>query len=443
VLHVFRDKSYPHDSVNRTHDYPQEAIMQLPFPVYIKKMDIRDSYIEYKEKNDKSDSSGKVAFFHVQASVEQVTNMTKYIRQNDKMLVKFNASFLNASPFSAKIFLRLNDGKGSFHMDAGLGEMNAPTLNALLKPMALAELKKGSINRLSYHLDATNTRGRGRLLLQYDNLSIKILKKDDKRNKYKTKVLPTLAADFLIKESNPQNGNTRIGEVEYTRDIHRSIFNLMWKSLFAAIKKVAMSFPAHFLPQAEFGGQSTSTHLRYTTTGKALPHLLKGIADCKIQYKITGIEHPSLLWRKPGLAHRYSQIESQEKYTDVQSKTGSDTYGNLAWPVFRELRTHSRTVVTKCPVVTGINKKRPVKIREQFKPQFCIRFYFYITRLIRNKSGVGIAGIIGTGAQRSRTEGPYIVCPAGKEFFHIRHGITVTIGVTHPTRQAAGKYSRF
>jgi len=239
-LHVFRDKSYPHDSVDRTHTYPQEAIMKLPFPVYLKKIRVKDSYIEYKEKNDKSDSSGKVAFYKVQATIDQVTNMKQYIQQNNQMVVQYNASFLDASPFSARIVLRLNDRNGSFHMDASLGELDAPALNVLLKPMALAELKKGRINSLQYHLDATNTKGKGKLALNYDHLSVKILKKDDNKNKYKTKVLPTLAAGLLVKESNPQNGNTRVGEVEYTRDIHRSIFNLMWKSLFAAIKNVVL-----------------------------------------------------------------------------------------------------------------------------------------------------------------------------------------------------------
>jgi hypothetical protein len=239
-LHVFRDKSYPHDSVDRTHTYPQEAIMSLPFLIYIRNIRIRDSYIEYKEKNDKSDSSGRVSFHHVQATLSQVTNMKKYIQQNNQMQVQFNASFLDTTPFSAKILLRLNDRQGNFHMDARLGEIDAPALNALLKPMALAELNKGRIKSLRYHLDATNTKGKGSLMLQYDHLSVKILKKDDNKNKYKTKVLPTLAAGLLVKDSNPQHGKTRSGEVEYTRDIHRSIFNLMWKSLFAAIKNVVL-----------------------------------------------------------------------------------------------------------------------------------------------------------------------------------------------------------
>ena len=239
-LHVFRDKSVPHDSVNRTHDYPQEAIMKLPVPVYIKKINIRNSYIEYKEKNDKSDSSGKVSFFHVQASIEHVTNIPEYIHQSNQMLVHFKADFLNAAPFSARISLRLNDRNGLFNMDATLGAMEAPVLNALLKPMALAELDKGKINGLQYHLDATNTQGRGKLLFHYENLSVRLLKKDDNKNKYKTKVLPTLAAGLVVKDSNPQHGKTRTADVNYTRDIHRSIFNLMWKSLFAAVKEVAM-----------------------------------------------------------------------------------------------------------------------------------------------------------------------------------------------------------
>jgi hypothetical protein len=237
---IFRDKSYPHDSIERVHDYPQEAIMRLPFPIYVNKILVKESYVEYKEKNDQSDSSGKVAFFHVQATFANVTNLPAYIKQKNQMDLNFNASFLNETPFNANIQMQLNDRKGNFKIDARLGELNASSLNPLLKPMALAELDKGKISGLRYHLDATNTSGRGRLIIIYSNLSLKLLKKDEDKNKYKTKLLPSIAAGFVLKDSNPQNGKTRIGNVDYTRDIHRSIFNLMWKSLFSCIKQVAM-----------------------------------------------------------------------------------------------------------------------------------------------------------------------------------------------------------
>ena len=239
-IRVFRDKSYPNDSVDRTHNYPSESVMLLPIPFHLKKILIKDSYIEYKEKNDKSDSSGKVTFSRVLAGIDNVTNMPEYIRRDNRMHVKFNAFFLNASPFSADIEMKLNDRRGNFLMDAQLGEINAPALNVLLRPMALAELDKGKINGLHYHLDATSMNAKGRLLLRYQDLSLKLLKKDDDKNKYKTRGIPSLAANLVMKNSNPQYGKTRWGEVDYKRDIHRSIFNLMWKSLFVAIKDVAM-----------------------------------------------------------------------------------------------------------------------------------------------------------------------------------------------------------
>jgi hypothetical protein len=201
---------------------------------------VKDSYIEYKEKHIKSDSSGKVAFFHAHAVFDNVTNMPQLIRQNNMMRLNFDAAFLNESSFSANIRMRLNDRKGNYNLDAGLGEIKATSLNPLVKPIALAEFDKGKINSLRYHLDATNTQGKGKLIIIYENISLKLLKKDDAKNKYKTKVLPTLATGFILKNSNPKNGKTRLGDIDYTRDIHRSIFNMMWKSLFAAIKKVAM-----------------------------------------------------------------------------------------------------------------------------------------------------------------------------------------------------------
>ena len=214
--------------------------MRLPFEVYIKNILVNDSYIEYKEKNDKSDSSGKVAFFHVQAGIENVTNMKDRIRQQNQMRVQFNASFLNAAPFTAKIQMRLNDRQGHFTLDARLASISNTTLNQLLKPMALAEMNKGNINQLVYHMDATNTYARGNLDFLYEDLSLKLLKKDDDRNVYKTKALPTLAAGLIMRHSNPLHGTTRSGNVDYTRDIHRSIFNLMWKSLLSGIKQIAL-----------------------------------------------------------------------------------------------------------------------------------------------------------------------------------------------------------
>ena len=237
---IFRDKSYPHDSVDRTDSYPQQAIMRLPFKMSFSRLQINDSYIEYKEKNDQSDSSGKVAFFHVQAKFDNVTNINQLIRLNGFATLHFHSSFLNETSFTAVIKMKLNDSLGRFSLDANMGSLDARLLNSLVKPMALAEMTKGKINSLRYHLDATNWEGKGHLDFRYEDLSVKLIKKNDSKNQYQTKLLPTLAAGVILKGSNPQNGKLRQGKIYYTRDTSRSIFNMMWKSLFSAIKKTAL-----------------------------------------------------------------------------------------------------------------------------------------------------------------------------------------------------------
>ena len=113
-------------------------------------------------------------------------------------------------------------------------------LNPLTQPMALAKVDEGEIRGLNYHISATNTHATGKLTLLYDGLNVKLLKKDEQKNKYKTKALPTLAAGIVMKKSNPQDGKTRTVDVDYQRDIYRSIFNLMWKALFSGVKKTVI-----------------------------------------------------------------------------------------------------------------------------------------------------------------------------------------------------------
>jgi hypothetical protein len=237
---IFRDKSVPHDSIDRTDDYPQLAIMKLPLAINFRKIAISDTYIEYKEKNEKSDSSGKVAFFKVVAQLSNVTNIEESILSNNRMILDFKSSFLRVAPFHTKMVMLLNDRQGRFYLNAELGAFGAEALNPLLKPMALAEIKKGQIKYLEFHLNATNLKSSGTLKFCYDDLNLNLLKKDEDENKYKNKILPSLLASMVIRKSNPSNGHFKTVSINYKRDIHRSIFNLMWKSLFTGIKETAM-----------------------------------------------------------------------------------------------------------------------------------------------------------------------------------------------------------
>ncbi len=234
---IYRDITHPHDSVDRTDNYPQIELMKLGLPLDIRKLIFAKAYIEYKEKNPKSDSSGKVQFYAVHAVLSNVTNIAASIAKNNKMRLDFQSRFLNIAPMHAELIMVLNDQDGNFTLNAKMDGINAVFINPMIEPLALARVDKGKIQSLSYHLDANKMHGVGKLTFLYSDVKLILLKKDDANNKYKTKVLTTMAAGLLVKASNPAKGETRVSSVDFGRDRHRSIFHLMWKSMYKAIKE--------------------------------------------------------------------------------------------------------------------------------------------------------------------------------------------------------------
>ncbi len=74
----------------------------------------------------------------------------------------------------------------------------------------------------------------------YSGLKISLLKKDKQENKYDKKGLASLAANIIIKGSNPGgDGKTRVEDVHFRRLLNRSMFNLIWKTIFTGVKQTA------------------------------------------------------------------------------------------------------------------------------------------------------------------------------------------------------------
>ncbi len=203
---IFRDLSYPPDTVSKVGKYPQELLMRLDVPIRIGKMVFTNSFIEYKEKNGKSDSAGKVQFYDVRATISNVTNMPEYISRDNACVVNFKAKFLDRAPVAARLVMLLKDPKGRFTIDGNMGAIDAMALNPLTQPMGLARLEKGRIDSLHFNLSATDSSSEGKVLIRYKDIKVTLLKKNNEDNKYEKKGLASLAAGIFLKKSNPDGG---------------------------------------------------------------------------------------------------------------------------------------------------------------------------------------------------------------------------------------------
>lgn len=236
AFRIYRDLSRPPDTTSKVGKYPQQQLMRLPFPLSIGKIIFRHSFIEYKEKNARSLLAGRVQFHDVRATIQNVTNRRADMRNDHRCIVDFHARFLNKAPITARLALFLGDPNGRFTIEGNLDDLDAPALNPVTEPMALARLEKGKIHRLHFAIRGTDSAADGEVKLSYNDLKVSMLKKDRNDGGYDKKGLATIFANIVIKNSS-RGANPGTEDVHFDRIVNKSIFNLIWKTLFTGIKK--------------------------------------------------------------------------------------------------------------------------------------------------------------------------------------------------------------
>jgi len=153
---VFRDKSYPLQKESKVGHYPQQLFLKIPVDVALKKVIIQSGYIEYKEKNPQTSSSGVVVLDEINASLYNVTNRKD---NNGICTIHFNSRLLSKIPLTATLQLNLKSNNGRFTVNGTMKSTDATIFNRLSKPMALVEINSGTINSLDFNLICDDYKG--------------------------------------------------------------------------------------------------------------------------------------------------------------------------------------------------------------------------------------------------------------------------------------------
>jgi hypothetical protein len=236
---IYRDISLPHDRLSRVGTYPSQAVMKSSLPMNIRSIVFNNTFVEYKERNAKTGQAGKVQFYNTRATVSNVTNKPELVKANNVMVVDAVARFLGKAPLHANWKFYLGSPNGRFDLKGTLGEIDATQLNVLTVPMGPARIEKGVIHSLQFNLAATDYAMSGKVTMLYDDLKVAVLQKDDDTKEVKKKKLASLAANVMIKNSNPSGNKTepRTTDAKFQRDTHRSMFHMTWKTIFKGVKE--------------------------------------------------------------------------------------------------------------------------------------------------------------------------------------------------------------
>lgn len=235
---IYRDMTYPRSMSSKVGNYPHQMLNKLPINLYIRKANFKNSYIEYKERGANSGESGKVRFSDATAAIDYLTNIKDSLPSSGLMTLNFKSKFLDEIPLTATLGFYNASKDGRWAAKGHLSKMNAKTVNQLTEPLGLARVEDGVINSLDFNLSGNDYRATGDVKLLYNDLQVALLKQDDSKN-FERKGFISWVANLKLKSNNPkkEGAEPRTGKVNYERDITRSYFALLWKSIFEGIKQ--------------------------------------------------------------------------------------------------------------------------------------------------------------------------------------------------------------
>lgn len=241
---IYRDLARPRDKKNRVGYYPQQVLDDVPLVFNIRKVNVRNSFVEYKEKSHITRQSGLVQFYSVNASI---TNFTNDKHAPNKVMKAFiNSSFLNKAPLKTNWTFYLFHPKGRFDVSGTMGAINGQDVNSLAEPMGPASIKEGRFNGLTFDLHGNDYSMNGNVKFLYEDLKVALLEKDKGATETDKKFLTSLLANIVIKNSNPKGDDeVRAQQVSLARNTNRSLFYLTWKTIFKGIREtVGIKQPA-------------------------------------------------------------------------------------------------------------------------------------------------------------------------------------------------------
>ncbi len=236
IARIYRDLNKPVEPVSRVGGYPSQLLKKIDFPINISKAVLPVLFLEYREKQALNNRTGTIRFYNTHLELTNITNINSGNKENNSMDATFQTSVLNSIPLKGTFRFFPGDENGAFEFRGEAGSFNAVSFNPISVPMALVKVKTGHISEISFDLRGDNFRASGPFSMKYENLKIEVLKKDVFADTVRKRGLASLLANIIVKNSNPLNGEFRKVTAMHERNIHKSFFNLVWKTVFNGIK---------------------------------------------------------------------------------------------------------------------------------------------------------------------------------------------------------------
>lgn len=238
-MEIYRDKNDPFDFENFP-KFPWQGLAGIQIPFEIDSISIRNSVIRYEELAPGRTEAGKVPLTNVKVDIFKVSNNPDYIAKNGPMVVLLEAKLFNEGDMFLQINVPSDLASSEFNFHGRIDRMNMQAFNMITELNVLVNIEQGQLDSLVFWANANEKIATGQMVMAYKNLKINVLKKETEKRESNEFGLVSWLSNQVIKGFNPSEKNPgdkpAVAEIFVERDINKSVFNYIVKSLISGIK---------------------------------------------------------------------------------------------------------------------------------------------------------------------------------------------------------------
>lgn len=227
---IYRSKE-PADDYSRKKLY-SEMLRSLKIDIDIKKLNIKNTTIEYEEQLSFAKPAAKVTFTKFDAKISNI-----YSPVGKKKNVKLPATmldvkciFMKSSPLRVSWSFNIPEESDAFTIMGHLQNIDSEKVDPVTRPLMNARTD-GNIKEVKFTMNGNAYNGKGTFAINYDDLKVDILKEDGKK---KNKIISAVA-NMVVK--NDTDDKLKQTNVSVDRIRHKSVFNFLWRFVEQGLKQ--------------------------------------------------------------------------------------------------------------------------------------------------------------------------------------------------------------
>jgi len=214
----------------------KEMIDNIPLALDLDSVTIRNSSVTYSELGAKKEESGTIVINEINGNIVGITNVPELQQELVDLNAKLTANL--AGQASLKIDLLVPYHGESFNLDVEMGSMELVKLNPTLTPLAGVEIEKGELTRIKFHMNASKANSQNKLIFDYSDLHMNMLKESKDHTEKKRLFLSALANAAIRNNNMPGQEKYLTAEYQSERNIYRSPVNYIIQGLIQGIIRI-------------------------------------------------------------------------------------------------------------------------------------------------------------------------------------------------------------